>query len=146
MGGLPIMTGVGRNSDVGVILAYPPLFFNVNPGGMQWSFYLFGFYSLTSYSSPRYSAQGIFPSGVGDHTLNSTVFDAGDRFFYSVTSSPNKLCLKLVNASSNDQSVTISWNGLGTGKHTAHIETMKAKSTWATNTISNSQAIVPVKS
>ena len=48
-----------------------------------------------------------------------------------------KVCLKLVNASPTEQPVTISLNGLGAGAHTARIDTLKANTIWATNTITH---------
>ena len=54
--------------------------------------------------------------------------------------------MKLVNASSGGQPVTISLNGLGAGTHTARIDTLKANTTWATNTITHPDRIVPVRS
>ena len=41
---------------------------------------------------------------------------------------------------------SIALNGLGAGTHTARIDTMKANTTWATNTITHPDRIVPVKS
>ena len=102
LGDAAFLTGLERNSDVVVMSAYAPLFVNVNPGGMQWSSDLIGYDALNSYGSPSYYAQVMFASCLGDHTLESSVSGAGDRFFYSVTASPDKLCLKLVNASSVD--------------------------------------------
>src|ERR1035438_8063745 len=96
--------------------------------------------------SPSYYAQVMFASCVGDHTLDSSISGTGDRFFYSVTASPDKLCVKLVNASSTGLPVTISLNGLGAGTHTVRIDTLKANTTWATNTIAHPDRIVPVRS
>ena len=76
----------------------------------------------------------------GRHTLNSSASGTGDRFFYSVTASPGKLCVKLVNASSAEQPVAIALNGLGTGTHTARVDTLTANTIWATNTISSPSA------
>ncbi len=146
LGDAAFMTGMERNSDVVVMSAYAPLFVNVNPGGMQWSSDLIGYDTLNSYGSPSYYAQVMFASCLGDHTVESSVSGAGDRFFYSVTASPDKLCLKLVNASSAGQPVALALNGLGAGPHTARIDTLKANSTWATNTITHPERIVPVKS
>ena len=146
MGDAAFLTGLERNSDVVVMSAYAPLFVNVNPGGMQWSSDLIGYDAMTSYGSPSYYAQVMFASCLGDHTLNSSVSGVGDKFFYSVTASPIKLCVKLVNASSTEQPVAIALNGLGAGTHTARIDTLKANSTWATNTITHPERIVPVKS
>jgi len=146
LGDAAFMTGLERNSDVVVMAAYAPLFVNVNPGGMQWSSDLIGYDTMTSYGSPSYYAQVMFASCLGDHTLDSSLAGAGDRFFYSVTGSSGKLCVKLVNASSAEQPVTIALKGLGAGAHTAHVETLKADTTWATNTITHPERIVPVKS
>jgi alpha-N-arabinofuranosidase len=146
LGDAAFLTGLERNSDVVVMSAYAPLFVNVNPGGMQWSSDLIGYDALNSYGSPSYYTQVMFASCLGDHTLDSSASGAGDRFFYSVTKSPDKLCLKLVNASSTEQPVSIALNGIGAGTHTAHIDTLKANTTWATNTITHPERIVPVKS
>jgi alpha-L-arabinofuranosidase len=122
------------------------LFVNVNPGGMQWSSDLIGYDAMSSYGSPSYYAQVMFASCPGDHTLNSSVTGAGERFFYSVTASADKLCIKLVNASSAGQPLSIALNGFGAGTHRAHIDTLKANTTWATNTITQPERIVPVRS
>jgi alpha-L-arabinofuranosidase len=52
----------------------------------------------------------------------------------------------LVNASSTAQPVAITLNGLGTGDHTAQLDTLKANTVWATNSIRDPRRIVPVKS
>jgi alpha-N-arabinofuranosidase len=139
---------VERNSDLVVMAAYAPLFVNVNPGGMQWSSDLIGYDAMNSYGSPSYYTQVMFASCLGDHTPGSTLSGAGDRFFYSVTESQKtgKFCLKLVNASSAPQALALTVSGLGTGGHPAHVETLQAKTTWATNTIADPKRIVPVSS
>jgi alpha-N-arabinofuranosidase len=146
LGDAAFLTGLERNSDVVVMSAYAPLFVNVNPGGMQWSSDLIGYDALNSYGSPSYYTQVMFASCLGDHTVNSSVSGAGDKFFYSVTTSPNKLCMKLVNATSTEQPIAIALNGLGMGAHTAKIDTMKANNIWATNSITHPERIVPVRS
>ena len=140
------MTGLERNSDLIVMAGYAPLFVNVNPGGMQWTTDLIGYDALTSYGSPSYYAQVMFASCLGSQTVESSLAGAGDKFFYSATASANKLCLKLVNASSAAQPVTLTLRGLGAASHTAHIQTLKANTTWATNTITEPKRIVPVSS
>jgi len=146
MGDAAFLTGLERNSDVVVMAAYAPLFVNVNPGGMQWSSDLIGYDTLNSYGSPSYYAQVMFASCVGDHTVTSSLSGAGDRFFYSATSSPAKLCLKLVNATSTGQAMTITLRGLGAAAHAARISTLHGNTTWATNTIKDPKRIVPVSS
>jgi alpha-N-arabinofuranosidase len=147
LGDAAFLTGLERNSDVVVMSAYAPLFVNVNPGGMQWSTDLIGYDALNSYGSPAYHAQVMFASCLGDQTMESDVSGAGDKFFYSITASKgSKACLKLVNAASTTQPVTITFSGLGNGTHTGVLDTLKANTTWATNTITNSNRIVPVRS
>lgn len=147
LGDAAFMTGLERNSDVVVMASYAPLFVNVNPGGMQWSTDLIGYDALTSYGSPAYYGQVMFSSCLGDHTVESSVSGAGDRFFYSVTASANaKVCVKLVNAASTDQPVTIKLSGLGRGTHAALLDTLKANTIWATNTITHPDRVVPVRS
>jgi alpha-L-arabinofuranosidase len=146
LGDAAFLTGLERNSDIVVMSAYAPLLVNVNPGGMQWSTDLIGYDALSSYGSPAYYAQVMFASCLGDHTVESGVSGAGDKFFYSVTASGSKVCMKLVNAASTAQPISITLSGLGTGTHAAIIDTMKGNTTWATNTITNPNRIVPVRS
>jgi alpha-L-arabinofuranosidase len=146
LGDAAFMTGLERNSDVVIMAAYAPLFVNVNPGGMQWTSDLIGYDALSSYGSPSYYAQVMFSSCLGEHTVNSSLSGAGERFFYSVTASPNKLCMKLVNAGSTEQTLNLTLNGLGASNRTARIQTLKANATWATNTIKQPERIVPLKS
>jgi alpha-L-arabinofuranosidase len=146
LGDAAFLTGLERNSDVVIMAAYAPLFVNVNPGGMQWSSDLIGYDALSSYGSPSYYTQVMFASCLGDHTVNSSLSGGGDRFFYSVTASRDKVCMKLVNASSTEQMLNLALNGLGATSRTARIQTLKGNTTWATNTIAQPERIVPVKS
>jgi len=148
LGDAAFMTGLERNSDIVVMASYAPLFVNVNAGGMQWSSDLIGYDALTSYGSPSYYAQVMFSSCMGDHTVESSLAGAADKFFYSATTSAksNKACIKLVNAASTPQPVSITLKGITEASHAARIETLKANTTWATNTITDSKRIVPVTS
>ncbi len=147
LGDAAFLTGLERNSDLVVMSAYAPLFVNINPGGMQWSTDLIGYDALNSYGSPAYYAQVMFSSCLGDQTMESEVAGAGEKFFYSVTASKgSKACLKLVNAASTAQPVAITLSGLGAGNHIAQVDTLKANTTWATNTIANPNRVVPVRS
>jgi alpha-N-arabinofuranosidase len=146
LGDAAFMTGLERNSDLVIMAAYAPLLVNVNPGGMQWSSDLIGYDALNSYGSPSYYAQVMFSSCLGDHTVNSSLSGAGERFFYSATASQAKLCIKLVNASSTEQALNLALDGLGSSEHSARIQTLKANTPWATNTIRQPERIVPVKS
>jgi alpha-N-arabinofuranosidase len=147
LGDAAFLTGLERNSDLVVMLAYAPLFVNVNPGGMQWTTDLIGYDALSSYGSPAYYAQAMFASCLGTQTMASELADAADKVFYSITAAKgSKVCLKLVNASSTPQPLTITLSGLGPGARTAQLDTLKANTIWATNTIANPNRIVPVRS
>ena len=146
LGDAAFLTGLERNSDVVVMAAYAPLLVNVNPGGMQWTSDLIGYDALNSYGSPSYYTQVMFASCLGDHVVESSLTGAGGRFFYSVTASPKKMCLKLVNANSTPQSLTIALPEVGTAAHSARVSTLHANTTWATNTIKDPKRIVPIAS
>jgi len=146
LGDAAFMTGLERNSDLVVMASYAPLFVNVNPGGMQWSSDLIGYDALSSYGSPSYYAQVMFASCVGISTVNSSLKGTGEKVSYSVTASPGKVCLKLVNGASTPQPVNITLRGLGASAHIARVSTLHANTTWATNSIKDSKRIVPVSS
>ena len=142
------MTGMERNSDLIVMASYAPLLVNVNPGGMQWESDLIGYNALSSYGAPSYYAQAMFAEFLGTQVPNSSISDAGDRFFYSVTRDPSKglIYLKLVNASSVAQSIGISLTGTSSVETNATLVTLSANDPAETNTILTPQRIVPVKS
>ncbi len=140
------MTGIERNSDLIVMASYAPLFTNVNTGGMQWSTDLIGYDALHSYGSPSYYAQALFAAHIGDHTVQATAQDVNPRFFYSATVSTSQkiLHLKLVNASDQSQSLTLSLTGIS--GDAAKVYTLHAATRWATNSITRPDAIHPVTS
>ena len=147
LGDAAFLTGLERNSDLVIMSAYAPLFVNVNPNGMQWSTDLIGYNALTSYGSPAYYAQVMFSSCRGDQIVSADLSGAGDKFFYSATASAkSKVCVKLVNGSSAAQPVSITLSGLGGGAHAVRLQTLKANTTWATNTIQDPERVVPVRS
>jgi len=137
------MTSMERNSDLIVMASYAPLLVNINPGGMQWSPDLIGYDALNSYVSPSYYAQALFAGHLGDGTPQTSVTGAGERFFYSATvdSKTHTLHLKLVNASTADQALTIDVKG-GTGR-TASVISLHASTYEATNSMTDPGRIVP---
>jgi alpha-N-arabinofuranosidase len=141
------MTGMERNSDLIVMASYAPLFVNVNPGGMQWATDLIGYDALSSYGSPSYWAQVLFGSYLGAEVVPATLTDAGPRVFASATrdEKQRKLFVKVVNASSETEPVTISLTGVEKVQPEAKLITLSGKTPNATNTIANPEAIVPVE-
>ena len=138
------MTSMERNSDLIVMASYAPLLVNINPGGMQWSPDLIGYDAMTSYASPSYYAQALFAGHLGDGTPQSSVTGAGERFFYSATvdSKEQVLHLKLVNASTVEQALTIDLSGL-TGAHMATVASLHGASYEATNSMTDPDLIRP---
>jgi alpha-N-arabinofuranosidase len=102
---------------------------------------------MNSYGSPSYYAQVMFSNHLGDQILNAKLEATDPKLFYSLTrnSSDGTVYLKLVNASSTPQPVHIQLNGaksVAGGK----LITLSAKTTAATNSITQPTAIVPVES
>jgi alpha-L-arabinofuranosidase len=146
------MTSMERNSDLIVMASYAPLLANVSPGAMEWPTDLIGFNAGTTYASPSYWAQCLFAAHLGDGIAQSSFSgennsDENKRFFYSATVSSKEkvLHLKLVNASSIDQPLSINLGGVQ-GAHTATLSSLHGATFDATNSISDPDAIRPVDS
>jgi len=141
------MTSMERNSDLILMASYAPLLVNVSPGAMQWPTDLIGFDAGATYASPSYWAQSLFAAHLGDGTAQSSITGANQRFFYSATVSANSkvLHLKLVNASSMDQPLSLNLAGIQ-GPGTAKIASLHGATFEATNTLSDPEAIHPVES
>jgi alpha-L-arabinofuranosidase len=141
------MTAMERNSDLIIMASYAPLLVNVSPGAMQWPTDLIGFDAGTTYASPSYWAQSLFAVHLGDGTTESSISGANQRFFYSstVSSKEKVLHLKLVNASTLDQPLSLSVSGIN-GAHTAAVISLHGATFAATNSISAPEEIHPIES
>jgi alpha-L-arabinofuranosidase len=141
------MTGMERNSDIVIMASYAPLLVNVNPGGMQWESDLIGYDAISSYGSPSYYAQVMFSNHIGDQILNAKYEGTAPRLFYSATrnSSDGTVYLKLVNGSSTPLPLHIEFTG-GKAISGGKLITLTAKTTAATNSITQPTLIVPVES
>lgn len=162
------MTGMERNSDIVLMSCYAPLFVNVNPGGMQWKSDLIGYDALTSYGSPSYYAQKMFSNYAGDEIIPIAAENIPTRprglskkdsvagmqpkqipvLFY--VASRNKqtgtIYLKMVNAGSTAQSVTIKLGGAGKIAGSGSMVELKADQPTDTNSITAPEKIIPVTS
>lgn len=147
LGDAAFMTSLERNSDLIIMASYAPLFVNVGPGGMQWESNLIGYNAASSYGSPSYYAQSLFGEHLGTSVPASSIANAGDRLFYSITNDPTKgvAYLKLVNATSIPQPINTTIIG-ATPSTTATVFTLSGHTTAETNSISDPKRIVPVKS
>ncbi len=142
------MTGLERNSDIVVMASYAPLFVNVNPGGMQWPSDLIGFDALNSYGSPSYYAQVMFSTHLGDQIPDSNLDTANPRLFESATldSKTHHLFVKLVNASSTPQPVSLKLIGAPGVQTKATLTTLSGNTAQETNSITEPRRIVPAVS
>ncbi len=147
LGDAAFMTGLEHNSDLILMASYAPLLVNVNPGALQWTPDLIGYDALHSYVSPSYYAQSLFAGHLGDSYPQSTLTgaDSNPRFFYSATvdSEAHILHLKLVNASTAAQPLTIALDGKA---HSATVNSLHAGSYDATNSLTDPDAVTPKKS
>ncbi len=146
LGDAAFMTSLERNSDLIVMASYAPLFVNVN--GMQWEGDLIGYDAISAYGSPSYYAQALFAEYLGTNVPESHKTGGSDRLFYSVTtdSARNKIYLKLVNATSTPQAVTLKLNGTGKLAREATVETLGGADPAETNSITDPKRIVPLHS
>jgi alpha-N-arabinofuranosidase len=141
------MTGLERNSDLIIMASYAPLFVNVNPGGMQWATDLIAYNALNSYGSPSYWAQVMFGSHLGTEVVQTSLDNAGPRIYASVTrdEARHKLFIKVVNATSTPQTLTVDLDGAGKVASHATLTTLSGKTPNATNSITDPRALVPVE-
>jgi alpha-N-arabinofuranosidase len=141
------MTGMERNSDIVIMSSYAPLLVNVNTGAMQWAPDLIGYNALESYGSPSYYAQVMFGAYHGDEIPETNETGIDPKLFYSVTrqSHSGELYIKLVNASSAPQPVSIQINGAKSVDRIASVVTLRAKTLAATDSIDHRANIVPLE-
>ncbi len=138
------MTSMERNSDLILMASYAPLLVNVNPGASQWYTNMIGYDANASFGSPSFYAQSMFAGHLGDGLAKSTIDGAGDRFFYSATvdTKTHVLHLKLVNASSQAQPLTLDLQGAGSTSG-ATLTALHADTYAATNSIDKPNFIHP---
>jgi alpha-L-arabinofuranosidase len=147
LGDAAFLTGLERNSDLIIMASYAPLFINVNPTAAQWVPDLIGYNALTSYGSVSYWMQVMFSEYLGTDVVDAKLADAGPRVFTSVTGNPaeHKLYIKMVNAESDAKSIHIVLDGASHVASSATLVTLSGKTPNATNSITDPNAIVPVK-
>ena len=141
------LTGIERNSDVVIMVAYAPLFVNVNPGASQWPTNLIGYDALQSYGSPSYHLQTMFARFTGDFVLPATLTETGgSQLFQSVTRdrSSGTIFIKVVNAAAAPQPVRISLDGARVASSRARAVILTSASPQDTNTLADPRKVVPV--
>jgi alpha-L-arabinofuranosidase len=140
------LTGLERNSDLVIMVAYAPILVNVNPGASQWPNNLIGYDALRSYGSPSYYVQSMFARQAGNVVLPATLTTTGGtRLFHSVTqdSWSGTIFLKLVNCAGSPQPVHISMTGLTRVSSQAKAVVLTSTSPQDTNTLTDPTRVVP---
>lgn len=140
------LTGLERNSDVVIMVAYAPLFVNINPGASQWPNNLIGYDALRSYGSPSYYMQSMFARHAGNVVLPATLATSGgSELFQSVTqdSVSGKIFLKLVNAAGSAQPLHVTLGGVTQVSPQASAVVLTSNSPRDTNTLSDPTRVVP---
>jgi alpha-L-arabinofuranosidase len=140
------LTGLERNSDLVVMVAYAPILVNVNPGASQWPVNLIGYDALRSYGSPSYYMQSMFARHAGNVVLPATLTTSGgSQLFHSVTqdSMSGTIFLKLVNAAGSPQPVHISLTGVRAVSSRAKAIVLTSGSPQDTNTMTDPTRVVP---
>ena len=141
------LTGLERNSDLVVMVAYAPMLVNVNPGASQWPNNLIGYDALRSYGSPSYHLQAMFARSTGDAVVPSTLAETGgSQLFESVTrdSLTGRLFVKVVNAAADPQPVHVTLNGLRNISPRGRAVVLTSGSPQDTNTLDQPTKVVPV--
>ncbi len=169
------MTGMERNSDLIIMSCYAPLFVNVNtatataPKAWQWDSDLIGYNALNSYGSPSYYVQQLFGNYLGDKIVPVTAENIPTQprplsrrdsangittaplvptVFYSATKDEKTgaVYLKLVNTTGKKQPVNVNLNGVGQVLPAATQFVIKGEKPEDTNSITDPEKIIPVKS
>lgn len=169
------MTGMERNSDHIIMSCYAPLFVNVNtatttaPKAWQWDSDLIGYNALNSYGSPAYYVQKLFGNYLGNKIVNTTAEniptqprpltrrDSTDgitvapqvpTIFFSATKNEKTgtIYLKIVNTISKQQTVIINLKGAGKILPNATLIVVKGDKPEDTNSITDPEKIIPIKS
>jgi alpha-N-arabinofuranosidase len=166
------MTGMERNSDIIIMSCYAPLFVNVStatataPKAWQWDSDLIGYNSLNSYGSPSYYVQKLFSQYLGNRIVPitgeniptqerpMTRRDSAGKItpkpvptvFYSATRDEKKgdVYIKLVNTTGKAQPVQIVLQGLTGVSANATEIVIKGNRPEDTNSITDTQKVVPV--
>jgi alpha-L-arabinofuranosidase len=140
------MTGLERNADVVYMASYAPLLAHVE--AWQWRPDLIWFDNLNSIGTPNYYVQKIFSNYKGTLVIpvicNGKNLVGQDSLYSSGTIDKKiwKVYIKLVNVSSEEKAVVLNLQGLSFSKEGV-IETLKSKSLYDYNSISDPQLIYP---
>ena len=119
-----LMTGLERNADVVRMATYAPLFAHID--GWQWRPDMIWFDNLRSVRTSSYLVQQLFATNRGTHVLPTTCPD-GNIYASAVLDKDDSgaIIIKVVNAGSNDATVTINLKGFK-GEHKMTSTTLAA--------------------
>lgn len=144
------MTGLERNADVVSMASYAPLFAHVD--GWQWTPDLIWVNNLQSYGTPDYYVQKLFSNHKGTKvipiTINNEVVAGKDSLYATaaIDEPENEILIKIVNASEQKQSHTISLEGVKALNSKGKMIVLKSDNLYSVNSFEHPQNIAPVES
>ncbi len=107
------MTGLERNSDVVVMASYAPLL--AREGMQQWTPDMIWFNAREVLLTPNYHVQAMFAATVGDQVVASSFEGENKLLYHVVTRTEDKLYVKLVNVSADEDKMTLKLTGVPDG-------------------------------
>jgi alpha-N-arabinofuranosidase len=139
------MTGLERNADVVVMSSYAPLLAHVD--GWQWTPDLIWFDNLRAFASPSYYVQQLFSRNRGDVVLPAHLTGAGSvpRLYASASrdQAHGEIILKFVNASGEDQRVSVKLAGAARVRGKARMTVLTAAELAQENTLDHPLRVAP---
>ncbi len=139
------MTAMERNSDIIRMQCYAPMFVNVNPGASQWRPNLIGYDALHVFGSPSYYAIWMFSRNHGDQILKADSTDSTVQYEVTKDSKSGAIFIKLVNAQTTPQSLSLNIKGIRNIDPTGMAITLAATPD-EDNSIENPTKVAPVTS
>ncbi|KAF8607097.1 glycoside hydrolase [Ceratobasidium sp. AG-I] len=138
------MTGFERNSDVIFASAYAPSLDNVN--GRQWTPDIISFNAGDLVKSASYYVQYLFGANLGTHVLTTSPAPSASVPFHWVASHDAKKKVVYIKAANT---ATTPWTGaftFGFSAKSASVTLLSAPVANTSNTLGNTNAVVPVTS
>lgn len=146
------MTGLERNADVVEMATYAPLFAHVD--GWQWRPDLIWFDNFRSMPTASYYVQQLYAKNKGSRVVPLTLDKKpvagkeGQNKMYataSVDDATGEYIVKVVNAGTEPQEVSLKFDGLKKRKFTSMKETTLHAEENVDNTLDNQNVVVPVE-
>ena len=144
------MTGLERNAAVVNLASYAPLFAHID--GWQWTPDLIWVNNLQSYGTPNYYVQKLYSVNKGTHVVPALAqgkpLTGQDSLYASavIDRKSNEVIIKLVNASANPQTKSISVEGASKLAAQGALTVLQTKDLNTVNSFATPKQLAPVES